>query len=68
MSPLSFVLMRRSYNFGELISCLRDHMPTILVYCPPSNAGSLLLDGTTVVGSLGVDVSFWVGYDYILLI
>ena len=63
VSPLSYVLMRSSYNFGDLISCLRFHMPPILVECPPSNGGSLLLVGTTVVGSGGVNVSFWVGED-----
>ena len=25
--PLSYVLMRSSYNFGEMILCLRFHMP-----------------------------------------
>ena len=36
-----------------------------LVECPPFNGGSLLLAGTTVVVSEGVDVYFWVGEDYI---
>ena len=43
-------------------------MLPILVECPPSNGGSLLLSGTTVVGSRGVDVSLWVGGDDIVLI
>ena len=43
-------------------------MPTILVVCPPSNGGSLLLSGTTVVGSVGVNVSFWDGDNFELLV
>ena len=38
-------------------------MPPMLVECPPSNGGSLLLVGTTEVGSRVVDASFWVGED-----
>ena len=68
MSLLSSVLIRSSYNFGELISCLRVHMLPILVECPPSNAVSLLLAGTTVIGSGGVYASFWVGEDLELLV
>ena len=64
VSPLSYVLMRSSYNFGELISFLRVHMPPMLVGCSPSNGGSLLLVSTTLVGSGGVDVSLWVGEDF----
>ena len=30
VSPLSSIFMRSSYNFGELISCLRFQMPPIL--------------------------------------
>ena len=51
MSPLSSFLMRISYNFGELISCLRVHMSPIFVECPPSDGGALLFVGTKVVGS-----------------
>ena len=51
-----------------MIPCLRVQMPPILVECPPSNSGSLLLAGTTVVGYGGVDASFWVGEDAIVLI
>ena len=43
-------------------------MPPILVECPPSNGGDLLLVGTTVVGSGGVDVSFWDGEDFEMLV
>ena len=43
-------------------------MPPILVECPPSNGGSLLLVGTTVLGSGGVDVPFWVGEDFDMLV
>ena len=43
-------------------------MPPILVECPPSNGGDLLLAGTTMAGSGGVYVSFWVGeYDIVLI-
>ena len=68
MSPLSSVLVRSSYNFGELISCLRVHMPPILVEFPPSNGGYLLLSGTAFVGSGVVDVSFWAGEYFELLV
>ena len=34
-------------------------MPPIFVEFPPSNDGTLLLAVTTVVGSGGVGVSFW---------
>ena len=34
----------------------------------PSNGGALLLVGTTVVGSGGVDISFWVGEDFEMLV
>ena len=53
VSPLSSVLMRSSYNFGENILCLRVHMPQVFVECSQSNGGALLLAGTTVVGSGG---------------
>ena len=43
-------------------------MPRILVECPPSNDGTLLLVGTTVVGSGGVYVSFWDGEDFEMLV
>ena len=39
-------------------------MPRILVECPPSNGGALMLAGTTVIDSRGVNVSFWVGKDF----
>ena len=68
MSPLSSSLMRISYNFCEMISCLAVYMLPILVECPPSNGGSLLLAVATLVGSKGVDLSFWVGEDGIVLI
>ena len=43
-------------------------MPPILVEFPPYNGGSLLLTVTTVVGSVGVNVSFWLGENDIVLI
>ena len=43
-------------------------MPHILVECTSSNVGVLLLVGTTVVGSRGVDVSFWIGKDFEILV
>ena len=43
-------------------------MSHILVECPPSNSGALLLVGTTVIGSGGVDVSFWAGEDFNMLV
>ena len=52
MHPLISVLMSSSYNFGELISCFRVHIPPFFVDCQQSNGGYLLLDGTTVVGSI----------------
>ena len=39
-------------------------MSPIFVECLPSNIGALLLVGTTVVGSGGVDLSSYVG-DYL---
>ena len=63
-----YVLIRIPYNVGELTSCLRVHMAPILVECPPSNGGSLLLYGTMMVWYRGVYVSFWVGDDDIVLI
>ena len=39
-------------------------MPPMLVGCSPSNGGALLLVSITVVGSGGVDVSFWCGEDF----
>ena len=51
MSTLSSVLTRSSYNFGDLISCLRDHIPHSFVECPTSNGGYLLLVGNIVVGT-----------------
>ena len=43
-------------------------MPQILSEIPPSNDGTLLLVGTTVVGSRGVYVSFWDGEDFEMLV
>ena len=43
-------------------------MPPILVDLPPSNGGSLMLVGTIVVGSGGVDVSFWNGEYFEMLV
>ena len=68
VSPLIYVLMISSYNFGELVSCLRFHMPPILVKCPLYNGGALLLASTMVVGFGGVDVSFWDGENLELLV
>ena len=51
-----------------MVSCLRVHIPPILVYCPPSNGGSLLLSGTKVVCSGGFVESFWVGNYFKVLI
>ena len=39
-------------------------MPPILVECPPSNSGALLVVRITVVGFGGVNVSFWAGEDF----
>ena len=49
MLTLSFILRRISYNFGELISCFRVHIPPVFVESPSSNGGDLLLAGITVV-------------------
>ena len=43
------------------------HTP-ILVECPPSNGGAILLLRTTTVGSGGVYVSFWAGEDFGMLV
>ena len=43
-------------------------MPPILVECPLSNSEALLLAGTAVVGSVEVDVSFWFGEDFEMLV
>ena len=51
MSPLSSVFIRSPLNLGEMMSFLRFHMPQIFVEFPLTNGGSLLLYGTTVVGS-----------------
>ena len=42
-------------------------MPLILVECHPYNGAALLLAGTTLLGSVGVDVYFCVGEDDIVL-
>ena len=42
-------------------------MPPIFSEIPPSSGGSLLLVWTVVVGSGGVDVSFWAGEDLEML-
>ena len=39
-------------------------MPPILVECPPSNGGSLLLVGKMVVGSGVIDTSLWAGDNF----
>ena len=59
MSPLSYVLIRNSKNFGDTISCFRFHMPPTFVECPPPNGGSILLAGNIVVGSGGFGEYFW---------
>ena len=56
MSPLSYVLISSSYNFGDLISCLGVQMPPILVEFTLSNGGALLLDSTTVVPANRIDM------------
>ena len=43
-------------------------MPPILVEFPPSNGGALLLYGNTVLGVGGVNVSFWSGDNFELLV
>ena len=68
MSPLSFILMRSSYNLGEMISCFRVHMPPIFVYYTPSNGGDHLLGGTKLIGSGSFGEYFWVGEDFKVLI
>ena len=42
-------------------------MPPIFSEIPPSNGGYLLLVWTVVVGSGGVDASFWAGEDFEML-
>ena len=42
-------------------------MSPIFSDIPPSNGGALLLVWTVVVGSGGVDVSFWAGEDFEML-
>ena len=51
MSILSYVLVKSSLNFGELISCLRVHMPPMFLEYPPYKGGAFLLSGTKVVVS-----------------
>ena len=51
VSSLRSVLMRSSYNFDELMSCLRVHTPPIFVECPTLNDGDILLSGTALLGS-----------------
>ena len=68
MSPLSYVLIISSYNFGDMISCLRVHMPPIFVECPPSNGGSVLLVETETLGSRGFGESLWAGKYFDVLI
>ena len=46
-----FCLDEDLYNFGELISFLRVHMPPVFVYFSSSNGGVFLLARTKVVGS-----------------
>ena len=68
-SSVSFELYldEKFIEFFELISYLRIPVPPISVEFTPPHGGSLLLDGTMVVGSGGVNVSFWVG-DYLELL
>ena len=40
LSSLSYVLMGSSYNFDEMISFFRVHMPQIFVDFSPSNGGA----------------------------
>ena len=47
MSTLISVLMGSSFNLGELISCLRFHMPPTFVEFPTSHSGGFLLSGTS---------------------
>ena len=68
MHLLSYVLMRSSYNFGELISYFRAHMLPIFIDFPPSNGGSFLLAGTTVVGYRDFGELLWVDKDLKVLI
>ena len=68
MPPLSYVLMRIEYNFGELISCLRVHMLPIFLEYPPSNSGALRLAGTKVIVSLAFGEYLWSGEDLEMLI
>ena len=68
MSTLSYVLIRSSYNFGDMISCLRVHWPTFFVEWPPSNGGALLLSRSTVLGSLALGESFLYGEYFNILI
>ena len=42
-------------------------MQPIFPEIPPSNGGALLLVWTVVIGSGGVDVSFWDGEDFEML-
>ena len=43
-------------------------MPPLFSDIPPSDGGALLLVCTVLVGSGGVDVSFWAGEDFEILI
>ena len=49
MSSLSSVFIIISYNFGELISCLRVHMQSTFVECPSYNGEDLFLTRTEVL-------------------
>ena len=60
--------MRRSYIFGELISCLRLHMSPMCLECPQYNGWSLLLSETIVVRSWDFGEYFWDGDYFDILI
>ena len=68
MSPLGYVLIRSSYNFGDVISCLRVRMPLIFVEFPSPDGVALLLVGTTVLGSVGFGDFLWYGEGFYVLI
>ena len=51
MSPLSHVVIRSSYNIGELISYFGVNMPPISIDFPTFNGGELRIVGNTLEGS-----------------
>ena len=58
------LLMRISYNFGDLISCLRVHMPPMFVQCPHSNDGALLFAGKIMLGYWEIGESILSGEEF----